>query len=497
VDENPVCLMHSRDPEKSDAEFQKEFERILRHAGDGLADFSGFIFSGSDYRGREFVAQCGFDHATFTQGANFWGAAFKQNAAFQGATFTQEANFYFVTFKQSADFGGVTFTRGANFEHARFTQDARFSSARFAHDALFYGATFTSDIRFDHAEFTRRANFFGATFARGANFFAAEFAQDADFSYAAFAQRAEFSLSTFAGTVDFQVARFTGGAEFKQTQFTRDCQDKGHEPGPVFSSAVFEEPGNVVFSRTYLGRALFHNCDVSRMNFSVVTWCKRSNGKRMVFDEAVDPRHKAATALRLREDDLNPRNYRLIAELYQQLKKNYDDRRDYWTAGDFHYGEMEMKRLASDHRNKALRWLHSNLGLLAWYKYASEYGESYVRPAWLLGLVLLVFMLLYPVAGLRLNAGRSGTPATASANAEKLTYWHPSQNSGDTRPIWRARLALVGHSANTTVSISLFLREMAYEPADPWGTAAKLAEMVLTSTLGALFLLSVRRQFKR
>jgi hypothetical protein len=30
------------------------------------------------------------------------------------------------------------------------------------------------------------------------------------------------------------------------------------------------------------------------------------------------------------------RDYGLIAELYEQVKKNYDDKRDYWTGGDFH-----------------------------------------------------------------------------------------------------------------------------------------------------------------
>src|SRR5438876_54545 len=111
-------------------------------------------------------------------------------------------------------------------------------------------------------------------------------------------------------------------------------------------------------------------------------------------------------------DDLE-RNYRLIAELYQRLKKYYDDRRDYWSAGDFHYGELEMKRLHSPHKNKVLRWLHRNLGLVACYKYASAYGESYIKPIVSLAFILLIFALLYPATGLRVDPSLSAPLATA------------------------------------------------------------------------------------
>lgn len=59
-----------------------------------------------------------------------------------------------------------------------------------------------------------------------------------------------------------------------------------------------------------------------------------------------------------------------------------------------------MKRLHSKRSNRLARWLHRNLGLVAWYKYASEYGESYVRPVIMLVVVLAIFTLLLPLAGL-------------------------------------------------------------------------------------------------
>ncbi len=63
--------------------------------------------------------------------------------------------------------------------------------------------------------------------------------------------------------------------------------------------------------------------------------------------------------------------------------------------------------------------------------------------------------------------------------------------------MWRARAALVGHSLLTTLYVAAFQKDPLYEPSYPWGRLLALLEMLLTSTLFALFLLAVRRQFRR
>jgi hypothetical protein len=57
--------------------------------------------------------------------------------------------------------------------------------------------------------------------------------------------------------------------------------------------------------------------------------------------------------------------------------------------------------------------------------------------------------------------------------------------------------SLLGHSLMTTVEVAAFQRDLAYEPTYPWGRLLALLEILLTSTLLALFLLAVRRQFRR
>jgi uncharacterized protein YjbI with pentapeptide repeats len=456
IEGNPACLMHSCDPNKSVERFQEEFDRIILEAGEGPADFNGFVFPSSDYPGRSFIAKCRFTDTIFCQKAGFFRAV--------------------------------------------FAQQADFTRARFDKGALF-----------------------GATFSQGASFVGARFMQSAHFGHC-----------TFVGRANFRYSRFADAAQFEETRFVRESQ-ASKEPAPIFCQAVFEKPERVIFYQTNLGYALFHNCDISGVNFSDVVWCRRANGKCMCFEEMIDPQqwrlnpppipeellspvsrqrflserwehftHGAPMSLQPGEGDPNPRNYRLVAELYQRLKKNYDARCDYWTAGDFHYGEMEMKRLASPRRNRLLRWLHSHLGLVAWYKYASEYGESFIRPTLWLSFVFLFFTFLYPLVGLHSNADSGGTPTTGRTWVGRevsgsLTYLHPLQDrdSQDARAISRARLDLLMNSGLTSLEVALLQRNPTYEPSYRRGRLLMLLEQIATSTLVALFLLAVRRQFKR
>jgi uncharacterized protein YjbI with pentapeptide repeats len=450
VDEEPVCLMHSKDPDKSDAAFQVEFERILTDAGEGYADFTGFVFSSANYGGREFRAICLFNHATFTQDANF-----------PSATFTHVASFRETVFSNVADFRWASFGRIASFERAQFR-----------HVAYFMSATFTQGADFSSAVLIESALFLKATFARDANFMCTVFGQDADFSMVTFAEDADFSSTQVGKVASFESATFKRMAEFWETRFR---EDESLKPAAIFGLARFEKPELIVFYDTYLGLALFHNCNVSQFAFSSVRWRKRDNGKRMVLeeDQKLDLTGEVTKALRRDRGSTDERNYGLIAELYQQLKKNYDDKRDYWTAGDFHYGEMEMKRLSSPRRNPVLRWLHRNLGLAAWYKYASDYGESYVKPFLRLLLVLALFTFIYPACGLQRVSSEKGSPSrpvaqtsSPTTNTDEISYAKFSQFlSASPNSKLRGTVGFFVQSAMASVSVASLRRDFAdFEP---------------------------------
>src|SRR5262249_10116480 len=152
-------------------------------------------------------------------------------------------------------------------------------------------------------------------------------------------------------------------------------------------------------------------------------------------------------------------------------------------------------------KSKVARWLVQHLRLVAWYRWASEYGESYTRPLWWLLLVSLLFMALYPLAGLELNkdaaqraaiattqqqisAQTGATQRAAPLAGSELSYWsmreYVKNYSGRK---WVGVCAFFGNSLMTALSVAGFQKELKYEPSYPWGRVLALVELLLTSTL--------------
>jgi hypothetical protein len=258
----------------------------------------------------------------------------------------------------------------------------------------------------------------------------------------------------------------------------------------VFALATFSKPNNVVFDDVDLSQVLFHNCDVSQIWFtSSVRWGRREGNRGLtVFDEK---HHSIEWSDELEIMVDLQRDYKAVAQIYQQLKKNYDSRLDYWTANEFHYGEMEMKRLALPTKGRLLWlrwWLHPRLSFVAMYRWASDYGNSYGKPMlWLLGfLVLFAALLPLPGAGLKRQGAKQAETYASVWNLQKSygeNLWH------------EARLA--GKGAITSVDAATFQKSAEYAPAYPWGRVLAMFETLLTSSLFALFLLALRRQFRR
>jgi uncharacterized protein YjbI with pentapeptide repeats len=365
----------------------------------------------------------------------------------------------------------------------------------------FNSATFTQYSIFSEARFKQNVYFSRANFMQGAEFGNATFAQEADFSEATFAQ-ARFADATFQGTANWQGSRFLDQAEFRSAKF--DPQVEG-APSAVFALAKFSKPSEIVFDDVDLSRALFHNCDVSQVCFtSSVRWAQREGNHGLaVFEETIDLEQYARGLKRDGE-----RDFRAVAQIYQQLKKNYDSRLDYWTGNEFHFGEMEMMRLAGLARCLQLKgkwmlrrhiqqqftrlrqWCHPRLSFVALslYKYASDYGNSYGKPlAWLLG-VLLAWALLFPLPGLGLERSRPDWVETYGSVWRASSSWRQG--------VWW-EFVLVMKSWVMAVDVATFQKNANYTPATAGAHAVAIVETLLISTLFGLFLLAVRRQFKR
>jgi hypothetical protein len=393
-----------------------------------------------------------------------------------------------VTFTQNADFCGATFTQDADFGNTTFTQNADFGNTIFKQNAGFSRVTFTRNASFGDATFTQNVGFSNAIFKQNADFSRVNFKQDADFCEATFTQNVIFERIEFCGTADWHECKFLDQAEFRHIDF--EPKEPG-KPGAVFIMAKFAKPGEIVFEDVDLSRALFLNCDVSAVRFtSSVDWAERKGHRGLaVFEEEIllDPE------LSQIQEEYGEFDYDAVEQIYHQLHKNYDDRLDYRKANDFHYGEMEMRRLEPPSYGRLLTVrciLRPWMSLLNLYRITSDYGNSYTKPGKWLFRILLAATLLLPVTGLEMKQPLPGYPAIASYTS----VWNQQDTWSNNR--W-TEAKLIGKSGITAIDTATFQRNPEYSPVYPWGRALGILETLLTSSLFALFLLAIRRQFRR
>lgn len=488
IDVTPVCLMHSNDPKKNSGSlhgnFWVEVETILQAADDDDAHFGSFVFPRGDLSGREFKVSCNFMNAVFAEDIDFSKVHFQRGADFGGAKFLGKAKFYRAQFSQDVEFSGV-FSGDANFNGASFGDSLTFMDSTFKGDADFAYATFAALTSFSRSVFQNDAEFSGATFAGETYFNHVVFERDALFDFSTL-QLTNFEAAQFHGTTSWRSCQFLDQTLFRGTIFEPTIDG---EPSAVFALARFSKPNEVVFDNVDLSRALFSDSDITQLLFtSSVRWGSRdSKHHPVVFEEVISLDHELASRLQ----SSATRDYGAIARIYQQLKKNYDSALDFWTADQFHFSEMEMKLNAATPNRKFPRsrqWLRRRFGLIALYKYASDYGNSYWKPSVWLFATLIAFAGLFPLPriGLKPQNGK-----------QVETYRSAWQISGGFKPkLWK-ETRLVAKSAITSVDVATFQKGAEYCPVYPWGRVLSIIETLLTSTLFALFLLAIRRKFKR
>jgi len=261
-----------------------------------------------------------------------------------------------MMFPKKADFSGAKFTEKADFRGVGFSQGAFFSEATFTQGADFRGAIFTL------------VDFLEATFDEGADFSRARFCEKAFFINARFVKEAIFDGTIFMEEVSF------GGATFLGKTLLASGQTRSGETIPIFSGievdfrGVILNPSDAIaFKEADLTTCRFLDTDLRKVQMTGVEW--PHIGSRIgVYDE-VAPFQSGESRPWLR-----------IEQLYRGLKQNYEDRHDYERAGDFHYGEKEMRR-----QNPQTRCSLRCLLMLYWQ--VSGYGERMLRPLlWALGL---------------------------------------------------------------------------------------------------------------
>ena len=133
-------------------------------------------------------------------------------------------------------------------------------------------------------------------------------------------------------------------------------------------------------------------------------------------------------------------------------------------------------------------WLYTKFSLVALYRYASDYGNNYRKPViWLIA-VLALFATLLPVPGVGLKHPPSSQSETYTTIWNKRDRWTPNL-------VRESRIT--AKAAIAAVDVVAFQRTAEYVPAYPWERVLAILATLVTSALLALFLLAVRREFKR
>jgi len=272
------------------------------------------------------------------------------------------------------------------------------------------------------------------------------------------------------GYAQFSEAIFNYSKFAKRTYF--DGPDKEKLFSKTFQthfiSVEFQKPEDVLFRMVNLSKCFLVNTDLSKVELTGVEWYTKKGlffTRKAVYDEVSGEKDK---------------NYQLIEKLYRQLKKNFEGRGSYGEAGDFHYGEMEMRRLSH-------RWFFRYLSLTSLYKILSGYGEKYWLALFWLFLFLLFFSLAYLVIGMKLQ--------TAKVVEMRIIQYSPALSFHiflDHNFWWDYYQSLI-HS----LEIATFQRDKAFVPISTTGRLFEILETILIPIQVALSVLAVRRRFRR
>lgn len=163
--------------------------------------------------------------------------------------------------------------------------------------------------------------------------------------------------------------------------FTNGPNNQTPSPYLSFSIINFSHMRSASFMNANLERARFVYSKIDDVYFANVKW-KKKRGRLIIHDEVS----------RVEKHDLED-----IQRVYVQLKKNYEENRDFRNAGDWHYREMEIgRKLIARHSWRPYTILRQYIfSFYPWYWVASKYGESYMWPLGWMAILFVVFAYVY------------------------------------------------------------------------------------------------------
>lgn len=426
---------------------------------------------GADFGETTFMGEAAFINTTFLGNVLFGRAKFIGTAYFHNTLFKGDADFYKVAFESNAFFTNATFSEDTNFTYASFSGNVDYTGVKLQELADFTKSRFSSFVEFTLASFTGTAHFSGVTFSGITNFTAAKFISDALFDRAIFTDNVMFRVSSFTKKANFSECSFERRAVFegnwrneKSCQFFRDEAD--------FKNVDIGNNAIIIFRGMDMSRVHLLNTDISDFRFEDVRWAEYSSRwfKR---------KHLCDDRPNLKKDDM----YK-VEILYRRLKHSCLSQSDHIAAGDFHIGEMEMKR-------RQLNRYQPDYWLSFLYKWLSLYGERWLRPLLWLGLGIIIFAIVESLTGVCVNGEIIGG---ICAGGETVNYNISMSHLID----WNLWVVWLGDLSNIAVYGLQVATLQRPSNITPEGSHIFYALWAITgASLIALSLLAMKRRFKR
>jgi uncharacterized protein YjbI with pentapeptide repeats len=286
-----------------------------------------------------------------------------------------------------------------------------FSRVWFTGDAGFGLAVFAGYARFDSACFSGSARFLNVDFEDGVNFGAARFAAadlriktlgTAHFLLAQFAERAVLAIE--ASRIELHEVRFAKGVALRLLAGALDA-----------TGTVFGEPASIsgrVGGRSLVEVVSLRDVDVRGLVLTDVSLRRcaftGAHGLEQLRIEGYCPFHRPRgtwwlTRRQMLAEEVTWRGWAdrppdepigpaRLAGMYRSLRKSFEDSKNEAGAGDFYYGEMEMRRRSEEtsRAEKTILWF---------YWLVSGYGQRASRALAALFVVVAVVTALLTAWG--------------------------------------------------------------------------------------------------
>jgi uncharacterized protein YjbI with pentapeptide repeats len=460
-----------------------------------------------------------FNRARVQDLAQFAEASFVDTAQFDESNLIGMASFRQTNFAKEVTFNGTTFADGLTFSSTIFWHSAYFVEAKFEEARVIGPVVAYKRLSFDHATFTRRVEIQASTAAlccRRTRFLGGAYLRT----------RWAFIVlddADFAGPSLLTGVRLNDEAEAKfSPMWERLSPGRRHEPDrPRLVSVRGADVGNLTISNVDVQSTLFlgsHNLDKlhteARCTFprspSSWRWASRIT---LAEEHHWRENYYETQGMGLRKKGWNPPHVRSpvwispdssahqpteIASLYRALRKSREDSKDEPGAGDFYYGEMEMRRHAK--REEARReWRNHALG--TWSSAASEYLilslywliSGYALRAWRALTTLIVIIVLsamiFAFVGFESPKSTSFVPVGVTRSG-RIIY---EEQSDQSTTKWKQLPQATLYSAEAATSL---LRAPS-RPLTPIGGWTQVALRLLGPVLLGLTILSLRGRVKR